>query len=84
MPFLDTVYFVYENHDANQEIKYTIGILRLIPDFAYLSETFLRYTKVWVKDWNRIKNFVQIKSSSLARTKNKAQIMIEKMAICVE
>ena len=29
--------------------------LRLIPDFAYLSETFLRHTKVWVKDWNRIK-----------------------------
>ncbi len=25
MPFLGTVYFVYENHDANQEIKYTIG-----------------------------------------------------------
>ena len=30
--------------------------MRLIPDFAYLSETFLRHTKVWVKDWNRIKN----------------------------
>ncbi len=28
--------------------------LRLIPDFLYLSETFLRHTKVWVKDWNRI------------------------------
>ncbi len=25
-----------------------------LPDFAYLSETFLRHTKVWVKDWNRI------------------------------
>ncbi len=29
--------------------------LRLIPDFACLSETFLRYTKVWVKDWNWIR-----------------------------
>ncbi len=33
-----------------------IGYLRLIPDFAYfLSETFLRHTKVWVEDWYRIK-----------------------------
>ena len=31
-----------------------IGYLRLIPDFAYLSETFLRHTKVWDKDWNTI------------------------------
>ena len=28
--------------------------LRLILDFAYLSGPFLRHTKVWVKDWNRI------------------------------
>ncbi len=44
---------LYENHDANQEIKYTIGKW-MIPDFAYLLETFLRHTKVWVKDWNKI------------------------------
>ncbi len=29
--------------------------LRLIPDFAYLSETFLRHKKVCFEDWNRIK-----------------------------
>ncbi len=57
MPFLGTVYFVYENHDANQEMKYAICkcIFETNADFAYLSETFLRHTKVWVKDWNRMK-----------------------------
>ncbi len=52
MPLLCTVYFAYENHDANQEIKYTIGkfIFETDSRLAYLSETFLRHTKVWVKD----------------------------------
>ncbi len=58
MHLLDTVSFIYENHDANQEIKYTIGkgIFKTDSRLAYLSETFLRHTKVWVKDWNRIEN----------------------------
>ncbi len=58
MPFLGTVYFVYENHDANQEIKFTIGkcIFETDSRLVYLSETFLRNRKVWVKEWNRIEN----------------------------
>ncbi len=43
MPFLGTVYFIYESHDANQEIQKTQLVsahLRLIADFSYLPETF--------------------------------------------
>ncbi len=38
----------------NFNTQLVIGYLRLIPDFAYLSENFLRHTKVWDKDWNTI------------------------------
>ncbi len=55
--FLGNVCFVRENHDVIREFQYTQILranLRLIPDFAYLSETFLRHTKVLDKDWNTI------------------------------
>ncbi len=56
MPFLGNVCFICENRDVIQEFDTQIlrANLRLIPDFAYLSETFLRHIKVWDKDWNTI------------------------------
>ncbi len=30
------------------------AFLKLIPDFSYLSETFLSHKELWIIDWNRI------------------------------
>ncbi len=51
MPFLGTVYLIYENHDANWDIQYTnlSAYLRLIRDIEYLSETILNMNKSSLK-----------------------------------